>query len=53
MPESAIASGEFEALLATWTSPDELDAVVGAKTTVKEADFPAARVSFAEMPVAA
>lgn len=53
VPERPIVSVAFEALLVIVMSPDEADAVVGAKTTVSVADCPAAMVSPADRPVMA
>jgi hypothetical protein len=52
-PDREIVREEFDALLETTMSPLELDDAVGAKTTVREADFPAASDSPGSIPVAA
>jgi hypothetical protein len=52
-PDRGIVREEFDALLETMISPLELDDAVGAKTTVRGADFPAASNSPGLIPVAA
>lgn len=44
VPERLIVKGVFVALLEIWMAPDELDASVGAKTTVTGTVAPAATV---------
>ena len=51
VPLSAIASGEFGALLVRFTEPLTAPAVVGAKTALKVADLPAAILSGVLMPI--
>ena len=45
VPESAITRGEFVALLTTVTLPERLPVDAGANVTLKEVDWPAARLS--------
>jgi len=49
VPDKAITSGEFVALLTTVTLPDRLPAEAGENVTVKDVDCPAARLSGKEM----
>jgi hypothetical protein len=51
VPESATTSGEFVALLTTVTLPARLPAEAGANVTVKEVDWPAARLSGRVIPL--
>jgi hypothetical protein len=51
VPESAIASGELAALLTTVMLPARLPVAVGANATLKEVDWPAARVKGSAIPV--
>jgi len=50
VPESATTSGEFVALLSTVTLPARLPAEAGANVTLKEVDWPAARLSGSVIP---
>jgi hypothetical protein len=45
LPESVIVVGELDALLVTLTVPVKVPVVLGAKTTLKAVDWPAARES--------
>jgi hypothetical protein len=51
VPESATTSGEFVALLTTVTLPARLPAIAGANVTLKEVDWPAARLSGRVIPL--
>lgn len=51
-PDTLIVPGELEALLLMVTIPESVPVVVGAKTTFKEVDWPAARDRGPVMPVA-
>lgn len=51
VPESATVSGEFVALLTTVTLPGRLPVEVGANVTLKEVDWPAARLNGSATPV--
>ena len=51
VPESAITSGEFVALLTTVTLPVRLPAEAGANLTLKEVDWPAARLRGSVLPL--
>jgi len=50
VPESATTNGEFVALLTTVTLPGRLPAEAGANVTLKDADWPAARLSGSAIP---
>jgi hypothetical protein len=50
VPDSAIAAGEFEALLAMFIVPDALAAVSGANVTSSEATSPTVKTSPASRP---
>ena len=51
VPDKAITSGEFVALLTTVTLPDRLPADAGANVAVKEVDCPTARLSGNVIPL--
>jgi hypothetical protein len=51
-PLSVIINGEFVAVLVTVTPPERLPVVTGANVTLKEVDWPAARLTGSEKPVA-
>jgi hypothetical protein len=50
-PEREIVAGEFVALLATVTLPDELPAARGENVASNVADCPGARINPAETPL--
>lgn len=50
-PESEIVAGEFVALLATVTAPEELPSARGENVASNVADCPGARINPAETPL--